>query len=119
MVLCMQALRAAVKRYFPKADGEMCKAVACMFTNTPDKQFIVDFHPQHPQASLDSAELHEATIILYMLLSSSILQMPSLTWVQSASCRFFCAQRARGMVSNSAVSLEKYWRICCWKAPQR
>ncbi|EIE19446.1 sarcosine oxidase, partial [Coccomyxa subellipsoidea C-169] len=50
-----EVLRAAVKKYFPKADGKMCKAVACMFTNTPDKRFIVDFHPEHPQVVLCSA----------------------------------------------------------------
>lgn len=52
MLSCVQLLRAAIRKYFPKANGKLCKAVACMFTNTSDKRFIVDFHPQHPQASL-------------------------------------------------------------------
>ncbi|CAL8465505.1 g5041 [Coccomyxa elongata] len=50
-----ELLRAAVRKYFPKANGKLCKAVACMFTNTSDKRFIVDFHPQHPQVVLCSA----------------------------------------------------------------
>mmetsp|Transcript_28300 Transcript_28300/g.79873 ORF Transcript_28300/g.79873 Transcript_28300/m.79873 type:complete len:219 (-) Transcript_28300:226-882(-) len=31
------------------------KAAACMFTNTPDENFILDLHPQHPQVVMCSA----------------------------------------------------------------
>ena len=48
----MQVLRAAVTRFFPEADGEMHHACMCMFTNTPDSHFIIDKHPDHPQARL-------------------------------------------------------------------
>ena len=29
----------------PLVDGAMCKAAPCMFTNTPDKHFILDLLP--------------------------------------------------------------------------
>ena len=39
------ALREAVKEYFPLADGRTRKMAACMFTNTPDGDFILDRYP--------------------------------------------------------------------------
>jgi len=42
------ALRAAVTRYFPGADGPLLRSAACMFTNTPDEHFIIDRHPDAP-----------------------------------------------------------------------
>jgi sarcosine oxidase len=42
------ALRAAVSRYLPGADGPLLRSAACMFTNTPDEHFIVDRHPAAP-----------------------------------------------------------------------
>lgn len=45
----MQALRQCVDGVFPTAAGSMTKAAACMFTNTPDTRFIIDFHPQHEE----------------------------------------------------------------------
>jgi sarcosine oxidase len=44
------ALRGAVQRYFPAADGPLLRHSACMFTNTPDGHFIIDRHPAEPQA---------------------------------------------------------------------
>jgi sarcosine oxidase len=49
------ALRAAVARYFPAADGELLQAAVCMFTNTADEQFVIDRHPGAPEALLVSA----------------------------------------------------------------
>jgi sarcosine oxidase len=40
------ALRRAVARYFPGADGPLVRAAACLFTNTPDEHFIIDRHPE-------------------------------------------------------------------------
>lgn len=51
----MQVLRAAVTKFFPEADGEMRHACVCVFTNTPDSHFIIDNHPDHPQARLSSS----------------------------------------------------------------
>ncbi len=39
-------LREAVKEYFPLANGETRKMAACMFTNTPDGDFILDQYPR-------------------------------------------------------------------------
>jgi sarcosine oxidase len=41
------ALREAVARYFPDANGPLLRSAACMFTNTPDEHFIIDRHPDH------------------------------------------------------------------------
>lgn len=44
-----EVLRAAVARYFPKANGTMMTLKTCMFTNTPDEHFIIDVLPEHRQ----------------------------------------------------------------------
>jgi sarcosine oxidase len=46
------ALRQAVARYFPAADGELVRSAACMFTNTPDEQFVIDRDPSAPEVLL-------------------------------------------------------------------
>lgn len=43
-------IRNAVRRYFPRANGRTKRAVACMYTNTPDGHFILDHHPDEPRA---------------------------------------------------------------------
>ncbi len=40
------ALREAIKEFFPRANGPAKKAAACMFTNSPDGDFILDRHPE-------------------------------------------------------------------------
>jgi sarcosine oxidase len=40
-------LRAGIRRYFPDADGPTIDMKACLFTNSPDEHFIIDFHPEH------------------------------------------------------------------------
>jgi sarcosine oxidase len=40
-------LRDAIRRYLPSADGPMCRAAACLYTNTPDEDFIIDRMPGH------------------------------------------------------------------------
>lgn len=42
-------LRDFAEQYFPQACGPTLSLRACIFTNTPDKTFIVDKHPDHPQ----------------------------------------------------------------------
>lgn len=44
-------LREFAARYFPDGAGPVMTLKACMFTNSPDKHFIIDLHPQHPQVS--------------------------------------------------------------------
>jgi sarcosine oxidase len=45
-------LRQCVRRYFPQAAGPALALNACLFTNSPDEQFIIDLHPAHPRVSL-------------------------------------------------------------------
>jgi len=47
-------LRAAVARYFPRADGPLLRAETCLFTNTPDEHFIIDRHPDAPEVLIVS-----------------------------------------------------------------
>jgi len=36
-------------RYMPGAAGQVLGAVTCLYTNTPDQNFVIDRHPQHNQ----------------------------------------------------------------------
>lgn len=47
-------LREYVKRYFPEADGPTISLKVCLFTNTPDYNFILGLHPKHPQVVIAS-----------------------------------------------------------------
>lgn len=42
-------LRGFAEKYFPQGSGATMALKTCIFTNTPDKHFIVDVHPQYPQ----------------------------------------------------------------------
>jgi len=42
-------LRAFAQQYFPHGAGPTLSMAVCMFTNTADEHFIVDFHPEHSQ----------------------------------------------------------------------
>jgi glycine/D-amino acid oxidase-like deaminating enzyme len=42
-------LRVAVADWFPAANGRVLKSSTCMFTNTPDLDFLIDKHPRFPQ----------------------------------------------------------------------
>lgn len=44
-------LREFASRYFPQGSGPTMMLKACMFTNSPDKHFIIDLHPEYPQVS--------------------------------------------------------------------
>ena len=44
-----QVLRNCVSEYFPDANNQMIHGKVCMFTNTPDEDFIVDRIPEFPQ----------------------------------------------------------------------
>jgi sarcosine oxidase len=45
----VEALRAVLDRYMPGAAGTVTGVSTCLYTNTPDRHFIVDRHPTHPQ----------------------------------------------------------------------
>jgi sarcosine oxidase len=48
-------LRAALRPILPElADSPVRESDVCLFTNTPDHDFIVDFHPFFPQVLISS-----------------------------------------------------------------
>ena len=47
-------LREFSSRYTPDGNGPTMSLATCMFTNTPDKHFLIDVHPQFPQVSFAS-----------------------------------------------------------------
>src|SRR5262245_28109599 len=49
-----EAMRQIVRKFLPDADGPLRSAVVCMYTNTPDEHFFIDWHPAHPQVLIAS-----------------------------------------------------------------
>ena len=47
-----EILRSFTNRYFPLAAGPTLAMKTCIFTNSPDENFIIDLHPQYPQVSI-------------------------------------------------------------------
>jgi sarcosine oxidase len=50
-----ELLRAFARRYFPEGEGPTLMLKTCMFTNTPDRHFILDRHPAYPEISIAAA----------------------------------------------------------------
>ncbi|MGH7719586.1 MAG: N-methyl-L-tryptophan oxidase [Gemmatimonadaceae bacterium] len=48
------AVRSLLRRHLPAANGRLLGATVCLYTNTPDHHFILDFHPAHPQVLIVS-----------------------------------------------------------------
>jgi len=48
-------VRQFLKQHVPTVDGTPVSSRTCMYTNTPDDKFIIDFHPSHPNIVLVSA----------------------------------------------------------------
>ncbi len=46
-----EMLREFLRRCFPRAAGRLLRMAVCMFTNSPDRHFIVGTHPAWPQVS--------------------------------------------------------------------
>jgi sarcosine oxidase len=44
--------RPALERYLPEANGPTLALRVCLYTMSPDRHFIVDRHPRHPQIVL-------------------------------------------------------------------
>src|SRR5262249_46517276 len=44
-------VRAFLDAYLPGV-GALTKAQVCMYTLTPDKHFVIDLHPRHPQVAV-------------------------------------------------------------------
>jgi sarcosine oxidase len=50
-----EELRAALRPVLPGlADAPVRESGVCLFTNTPDHDFIIDFHPRYPQVLISS-----------------------------------------------------------------
>jgi sarcosine oxidase len=45
-------VRQFLSRYLPDANGPLRKAQVCTYTLTPDRHFILDLHPQHPNVAI-------------------------------------------------------------------
>ncbi|MDQ2998847.1 MAG: FAD-dependent oxidoreductase, partial [Chloroflexota bacterium] len=50
----LTALQAHIARWLPQAAGEILLAQTCRYTCTPDHEFIIDRHPEHPQIVIGS-----------------------------------------------------------------
>lgn len=51
----IEPLRSTLDRYMPGAAGTLRAASTCIYTMTPDEDFIIDRHPSHPQVAYVSA----------------------------------------------------------------
>lgn len=47
-----ELLRAFAQRYFPDGAGPTLMLKGCLFTNSPDRHFILDLHPAHPEVAI-------------------------------------------------------------------
>jgi sarcosine oxidase len=45
-------VRAFLRAHLPGADGPRRRASVCLYTLTPDRHFVIDLHPEHPQVAL-------------------------------------------------------------------
>jgi sarcosine oxidase len=46
------AMRSLIARFMPDAAGPCADASVCMYTNTPDRHFVIDRHPAHPEVAV-------------------------------------------------------------------
>lgn len=47
----IESLRAVLDRYMPGASGPLTYQLTCMYTMTPDEQYIIENDPEHPQVA--------------------------------------------------------------------
>lgn len=52
--LLLERQRAYTTNLLPSATGEVLETTSCRFTMTPDENFIIDRHPEHPQVVIAS-----------------------------------------------------------------
>jgi sarcosine oxidase len=45
----IEMLRTVLDRYLPGASGDVIKTLTCMYTITPDRHFVIDRYPEHPE----------------------------------------------------------------------
>lgn len=44
--------RECLEKYIPSANGDVLAIKTCLYTNTPDENFIIDYHPKHKNVIL-------------------------------------------------------------------
>jgi sarcosine oxidase len=47
-----EPVRAFLRAHLPDADGPRRRAAVCLYTLTPDRHFLIDVHPDHPNVAL-------------------------------------------------------------------
>ena len=47
-----RVLREGIRRFFPQADGPTMAMKTCLFTNSPDENFVLDFHPESRRVAI-------------------------------------------------------------------
>lgn len=50
----IDAVRTALRRFVPNADGPARESLVCLYTNTPDEHFLIDRHPIEPRVLVAS-----------------------------------------------------------------
>jgi sarcosine oxidase len=50
----IESVRDMFRRFIPDADGAWIKSSVCLYTNTPDFDFIIDTHPRHDRVLIAS-----------------------------------------------------------------
>ena len=48
-------VRQFLRRHIPSVDGAPASSTTCLYTNTPDGHFVIDFHPTHKNVVIVSA----------------------------------------------------------------
>ncbi len=50
----VEAVRPLLRQYLPALDGRLLRSAVCLYTNTPDFDFLIDWHPLHREVLLVS-----------------------------------------------------------------
>lgn len=48
----LEAIRKVLREFLPLLDGELLRASTCLYTMTPDHNFVIGHHPAHPQVHI-------------------------------------------------------------------
>jgi sarcosine oxidase len=50
----VEQVRALLRQFLPLANGELLASATCLYTNTPDRDFLIDFHPDNSRVLIVS-----------------------------------------------------------------
>ena len=51
----VERIRAFMRTHMPRANGPLRTSTVCLYTNTPDRHFVIDVHPTVPGVAFASA----------------------------------------------------------------